>query len=280
MNDDELRDWRAHWREAPDDDDGSGVDVARAHARARRDDRRHRWLAIAEYVGTALVLMGAAVYAALRRDSEPAWLWLATLWTLGLPALGFAWWNRRGLWGGGGAGALDHLRLQRRRCVHGLRAIRVGYGLLAASTGSVLLFAFGVIGGRHDGTAAMLAVLVPVVAVHLAVMAWMQRRIARRLRGLDALLREFDEDGPSGIDNEGRGFDDAGNGRRGVGDNRPGITRGDGVPDDGMPEDGMPDDRTLDEAMPDDGVPADGVPGDRVPDDRVSHGRAPDDQGR
>ena len=185
MSDDELRDWQSQWQQPP-------LDVARAHARARRDDRRHRLLAVAEYLGMGALLAWSLGFAAWR-DTAAVWAWMAALWMLGVPALAFAWWNRRGLWGRAGLSAREHLQLSLRRCRHGLRALRVGYVLLAASTAVVLLFAFGVVGGRTPGDSTMLAILAAVVAVHLLVMVSMQRRLRRRSRLFSALLRDSDD---------------------------------------------------------------------------------------
>lgn len=185
MSDDELRSWQSAWQQ-------ERIDLSALHARARRDDRRHRLLAVAEYAATGGLLAGSLLFAAWRNTAD-VWAWLAAVWLLGVPALVFAWWNRRGLWGRAGLGARQHLQLALRRCERGLRALRVAWGLLAASTVLVLLFAFGIVGGGARAQGAMLAWLALFVAVHVVVMGVMQRRLHARRAAVARLLHELDD---------------------------------------------------------------------------------------
>lgn len=185
MSDDELRDWQSQWHQP-------AADLAALQARARRDDRRHRMLAVGEYAGMGVLLVTSLAYALW--SGEPIALWsMAAFWLLGVPSLVFSWWNRRGLWGSGGLDAQAHLALSLQRCQRSIRALRVGYGLLAASTMAVGLFAFGVVGGGNAVDRTMLAWLVVFVAVHLVVMVSMHRHQRRRLHALLALARETGE---------------------------------------------------------------------------------------
>ena len=185
MNDTELRDWQSQWQQGH-------IDVSRAHARARRDDRRHRWLAVTEYLTMALLLASTLGYA-LWRDALEVWAWMAAIWVLGVPALVFAWWNRRGLWGSADMTAHAHLQLSLQRCHRSLRALRIGYASLVASAALVLLFAFGVVGGRAGTQVSMLVWLAVVVTIHVVVMLVMQRRLRRRMRALSAMLHEMEQ---------------------------------------------------------------------------------------
>lgn len=181
MSDDELRDWQGQWQQP----DGN---LAALHARARRDDRRHRMLALAEYLGMGLLLLASLVYALCSEQPHARWA-MAAMWLLGVPSLLFAWWNRRGLWGSAQLDAQAHLALSLRRCRRSLRALRVGYGWLVLSTLAVLLFALGIVGGGEGFNRPMLAWLLVFVVVHLLVMGAMHRHQQRRLRALLALSR-------------------------------------------------------------------------------------------
>lgn len=183
MSDDELRDWQSQWQQPT-------ADLAALQARARRDDRRHRLLATAEYVGMGALLVTSLVYAICSDEPHARWT-MGALWVLCVPSLLFSWWNRRGLWGSAGLDAQAHLALSLRRCRRSLRALRVGYGLLVASTVAVLLFALGVVGGGDAVNVTMLAWLVVFVIVHLVVMVLMHRHQLRKLNALTALSREI-----------------------------------------------------------------------------------------
>lgn len=184
MIDDELLELQSQWRQ-----DDAGVEQIRE--RAQRDDRRHRTLAVLEYL-CAGMLLGGSLALALWRDQSDVWTWAAAIWLLGVPALLFAWWNRRGLWGNSGLDAQAHLRLSLRRCQRSLRALRIGYGALVASTVVVTLFAVGVLGSHHGVHTTMLMWLTAVVAIHLVVMGWLHRRLLRRRNVLLSLVRELD----------------------------------------------------------------------------------------
>ena len=186
MSDDELRDWQSHWQQPT-------ADLAALHAGARRDDRRHRLLALGEYLGMGALLLASLAYAAFSDATHARWT-MAAFWVLGVPSLLFAWWNRRGLWGSAGLDAQAYLTLSLWRCRRSLRALRVGYGLLVASTAAVLLFALGIVGGGEAVNVAMLAWLVVFVVVHLVVMLLMHRHQRRRLRELLAISRELGDD--------------------------------------------------------------------------------------
>ncbi len=187
MTDDELRGWQEQWRQADDD---LGV----VHARARRDDRRHRLLAVVEYAVAVLLLAGSLAFA-LWRDHPDIWIWASAIWLLGLPALVFTAWNRRGLWGSAGLSVRDHVRLSLLRCRRALHALRIGYGLLAASAATVLLFALGIVGSDPGVKPSMLAWLALAVVVHLVVMLLSHHRLGHRQRVLSALARELDDSG-------------------------------------------------------------------------------------
>ncbi|WP_440222590.1 hypothetical protein ACQQ2N_16105 [Dokdonella sp. MW10] len=186
MSDDELREWQAQWH------DQAPGDTAHIHVRAVRENRRHRVLAIAEYAMLTALLFVSLVFAAWR-DEPALWWGMAAIWILGVPALVFAWWNRRGLWGSAGASAHEHVALSLQRSRHGLRALRVGYVLLAASTFAVLAIALAFGDGAR---LSMLGVLVIVVAAHLVVMLLMHVRLRRRVRVFESLMRDAGDDTP------------------------------------------------------------------------------------
>lgn len=186
MSDDELREWQAQWH------DHAHGDAARTHARAMRENRRHRALAIAEYTMLIALLLVSLVFATWR-DEAALWWGTTAIWILGVPALVFAWWNRRGLWGSVGASVREHLALSLQRSRRGLRALRVGYVLLAASTLAVLAIALVLEDGAPGARMSMLGMLVVVVIAHLAVMLAMHVRLRRRVRVLESLMREAGE---------------------------------------------------------------------------------------
>ncbi len=185
MTDDELRGWQQQWQQ-------TDVDLGLVHARARRDDRRHRLLAVVEYAVAVVLLAGSVVFA-LWRDHPDIWIWAGAIWLLGLPALIFTAWNRRGLWGEAGLSARDHLRLSLLRCRRALHALRIGYGLLVASAVTVLLFAVGMVGSDPGVNPAMLVWLAVAVVLHLSVMLIAHRRLWQRQQALLALAREVDD---------------------------------------------------------------------------------------
>ncbi len=187
MTDDELRGWQAQWQQG-------GDDLGAAHRRARRDNRRHRLLAVVEYAVAALLLAGSLAFA-FWRDHPDIWIWAGAIWLLAVPALIFTAWNRRGLWGSAGMNASDHLQLSLLRCRRALHALRIGYGLLAASAVTVLLFAVGAVGSVPGVKLSMLVWLAVAVVLHLVVMRVLHRRLLQRQRMLSRLARELDDTG-------------------------------------------------------------------------------------
>ncbi len=185
MTDDELRSWQQQWQQADDD-------LGMIHARARRDDRRHRLLAVFEYTVAVVLLVGSVAFA-LWQDHPDIWIWAGAIWLLGLPALIFTIWNRRGLWGRAGLSARDHLQLSLLRCRRALRALRIGYGVLVASAATVLLFAVGIVGSDPGLNRSMLVWLAVAVVLHLSVMLVAHRRLWQRQQILLALAREVDD---------------------------------------------------------------------------------------
>lgn len=185
MTDDELRGWQAQWQQGSDD---LGVVSLRAH----RDNRRHRLLAVVEYAVAVLLLAGSLAFA-FWRDHPDIWIWAGAIWLLAVPALVFTAWNRRGLWGGAGMTARDHLQLSLLRCRRALHALRIGYGLLVASTVTVSLFAVGLVGSDPGIKPWMLVSLAVVVVLHLVVMRVLHRRLLHRERALSELARELDD---------------------------------------------------------------------------------------
>ncbi len=185
MSDDELRQWQSQWQQPP-------ADLTALLQRARREDRRHRFIALAEYLATGLLLAGSLGYAWFHGD-ETAWLWAGAIWVLGIPALLFAVWNRRGLGGNTHLGARQRLHLSLRRCRHGLRALHVSYVLLFVSSAVVLAFALGIDHDSPERAHIMLWILAALVVAHLAVMAVIHLRLRRRLRTLQHLRNRLDE---------------------------------------------------------------------------------------
>lgn len=185
MSDDELRQWQSQWRQPT-------ADLIELLQRARRDDRRHRLIALAEYLATGLLLAGSLGYACLH-GGKTAWLWAGAIWVLGIPALLFAVWNRRGLGGNAHLDTHQRLHLSLHRCRHGLRALHVSYVLLFVSSAVVLAFALGVDHDSPERARIMLWILAALVVAHLVVMAVIHLRLRRRLRTLEHLRHRLDE---------------------------------------------------------------------------------------
>lgn len=182
----ELHDWQDQWREV--DAGPAAVDPGRV----RRETRRYRLFALLDYAVGLGLLAGSLGYA-LWRDEPVFWAWLAAVWALGLPALAFTIWNRRGLWGAADLSGRDHLRLLLRRSQRSRRALAVGFVLLAACSLVVLAFAFGMAGDGASVDPWLLAWLLVVVAAYLAVMVPMWVRQGRRRAAWRRLLEQMEE---------------------------------------------------------------------------------------
>ena len=136
MSETEDRDWKSlsrDWQET----DLPTTSPVETPADLRRRTQRFGLGLLALTVVEVLAL-SAVLFVFSRKawnDPEPIEVTIATtLWILGLAAMGFSVWNRRGTWRPTSESTLAFAALWRKRCHRRLRGVRFGWGLLAVET--------------------------------------------------------------------------------------------------------------------------------------------------
>lgn len=182
------------WRhEEPAETDES---LRRLGRRVRRRARALWWIAATEIV-TGLLLVAFAVHFLRTHDGAFGWMTFGAILGFVLAATGFAWWNRRGTWRAAAKRPADYLALERRQLDIRLRALRFGFGLLAAE----LVFFLIWIPWAHPSDSAELlfhyAFLLLWTALFALVLHRLRRRARRERLALERLRRELQSDVPA-----------------------------------------------------------------------------------
>lgn len=192
---DDWTGWTEAWRQQP------AVDIDRLRRRVSWKLRRMRLTAALE-----LLLNAVAVWQTWRLIAHPGVEWRWQLWAafamlLVLVVQALLLQVRRGTWQAPGSDAGDLLQLTARRAIAGVRMARVNvWSLLLLIVVTLLVAAPELTPAhwQHDAKFRSLVLLqcalnLPVVVLGFAGCAWYLRRQRRRLRDVQALLREGEE---------------------------------------------------------------------------------------
>ena len=124
------------------------------------------------------------------------------VWTLGLTAMGFGLWNRRGTWRAEEQTTRAFVELSHKRCVHRLRGVRFAWWLLSAEVSFFVPWIAWVVSSRQEKLAqgpgiyftsyGLLAALVLAAAI---VLLWYRRRTTREMEEVEDLRRDLEGGG-------------------------------------------------------------------------------------